>query len=113
LALRNEDVELDALLDREAVESDVRRIVEDFNRRIIEARRQLLGGPPVVTQTRDVDEAVQAWRRRREDRRARQREARPATGQERGQADPAAGRAARRARWLRRRLRRTTRRTGP
>ena len=55
LQLRKDDAELDDLLDREATEKQVRTVVEDFNRRIIEARRQLQGGPPVVTPTRDVD----------------------------------------------------------
>ena len=36
-------------------ESDVREYVDDFNRRVIDARRQLQGGPPVVTPTRDVE----------------------------------------------------------
>ena len=65
LALRKEDAELDALLDREATERDVRRILEDFNRRIIEARRQLQGGPPVVTPTREVEVEIARWRERR------------------------------------------------
>jgi hypothetical protein len=65
LQLRKEDAELDALLDREATEPQVRRLVEDFNRRVVEARRQLQGGPPVVTPTREVDEEVERWRRRR------------------------------------------------
>jgi hypothetical protein len=65
LQLRKDDTELDALLDREYAESAVRRLVEDFNRRIIEARRQLQGGPPVITKTRDVDAEVAAWRERR------------------------------------------------
>jgi hypothetical protein len=51
----------------------VRRVVEDFNRRVIEARRQLTGGPPVVTPTRDVDHEIQAWRERRAARRERAR----------------------------------------
>jgi hypothetical protein len=42
----------------------VRRTVEDFNKRVVEARRQLQGGPPVVTKTRDVDEEVERWRGR-------------------------------------------------
>ena len=62
LQLRKEDAELDALLDRETAEKQVRALVEDFNRRIVEARRQLQGGPPVVTPTRDVDEEVARWR---------------------------------------------------
>ena len=73
IGLRREDAELDALLDRETAETEVRRLVEDFNRRVVEARRQLQGGPPVVTPTRDVDAEVAAWRARREARRATQR----------------------------------------
>jgi hypothetical protein len=75
IALRREDAELDATLDREAREEGVRRVVDDFNRRVIEARRQLQGGPPVITKTRDLDAEVEAWRARRTARRdlARQR----------------------------------------
>jgi len=65
LQLRKDDAELDDLLDREATEKQVRALVEDFNRRIVEARRQLQGGPPVVTPTRDVDTEVGRWRERR------------------------------------------------
>jgi hypothetical protein len=68
LQLRKEDAELDELLDREATEKQVRTLVEDFNRRIVAARRQLQGGPPVVTPTRDVDAEVQRWRERRRER---------------------------------------------
>ena len=53
------------MLDREATEKQVRAVLEDFNRRIVEARRQLQGGPPVVTPTRDVDAEVERWRERR------------------------------------------------
>ena len=72
LTLRVESLELEANLDRMHRESEVREAVEDFNRRVIEARRQLLGGPPVVTPTRDAGDEVRAWRERRE---ARQRQA--------------------------------------
>ncbi len=65
LQLRKDDAELDALLDRESAEKVVREMVEGFNRRIVEARRQLQGGPPVVTPTRDVEAEVVAWRERR------------------------------------------------
>ena len=65
LSLRVEHAELDARLDELSREDDVRDHVEDFNRRVIEARRQLLGGPPVVTPTRDVNADVDAWRERR------------------------------------------------
>jgi hypothetical protein len=65
LSLRTEDAQLDARLDRLHRETDVRQVLEDFNTRVIEARRQLQGGPPVVTQLRDVDAEVAAWRDRR------------------------------------------------
>jgi hypothetical protein len=73
LALRKEDAELDAVLDRETTEDGVRRTVADFNRRVVEARRQLTGGPPVITPTRDADAEVAAWRARLLERRERQR----------------------------------------
>ena len=73
LALRREDAELDALLDREAAPEGVRTSVEDFNRRVVEARRQLQGGPPVITPPRDVEQEVEAWRQRRAERRRQQR----------------------------------------
>src|SRR4029453_12666013 len=72
LTLRVENAELEDRLDRMHRESEVREAVEDFNRRVVEARRQLLGGPPVGTPTRDPDGEVRAWRERRE---ARQRKA--------------------------------------
>jgi hypothetical protein len=87
LALRKEDAELQAALDREATEAGVRRYVEDFNRRVVEARRQLLGGPPVVTPTRDADAEVAAWAARREERRARQRERLAGKGSRTGSAE--------------------------
>ena len=65
LMLRVEAVELESRLDELAREDDVREALDDFNRRVIEARRQLLGGPPVVTPTRDVDAELAAWRERR------------------------------------------------
>jgi hypothetical protein len=68
LTLRSENQRLDERLDRAPSERAVREIVEDFNHRVIEARRQLLGGPPVVTRTRDVDAEIKAWRERRDSR---------------------------------------------
>ena len=65
IALRKEDAELDDRLDDITAESEVRRELEDFNKRVVETRRQLQGGPPVVTPTRDVDAEVAAWRGRR------------------------------------------------
>ncbi|MBS1698403.1 MAG: DUF1992 domain-containing protein [Actinobacteria bacterium] len=70
LTLRVEDAKLDDRLDGMSFEAEVRDALEDFNRRVIEARRQLLGGPPVVTPTRDVDAEVAAWRNRRAQRQA-------------------------------------------
>ncbi|MEJ1923664.1 J-domain-containing protein [Microbacterium sp. KHB019] len=78
ILLRNEDRELDASLDRLSREGDVREVLEDFNRRVIDARRQLMGGPPVVTKTRDVDAEIDAWRRRRAARAVAPRDAAPA-----------------------------------
>jgi DnaJ homologue, subfamily C, member 28, conserved domain len=68
ILLRKEDAELDTRLDGISAEKEVRRILEDFNARVVSARRQLLGGPPVVTATREVDAEVEAWRTRREER---------------------------------------------
>lgn len=65
IMLRNEDRALEGELDRLPREEDVREALEDFNRRVVDARRQLLGGPPVVTRTRDVDAEVRAWHERR------------------------------------------------
>ncbi|KTR08862.1 DUF1992 domain-containing protein [Curtobacterium luteum] len=69
-ALRKEDAELTDQLDTLTVEADVRDVLEDFNARVKEARRQLLGGPPVVTPLRDVEAELRAWRDRREARAA-------------------------------------------
>lgn len=65
LILRSENAAFADRIDDMTRESEVREYIEDFNRRIIAARRQLLGGPPVVTPTRDVDAEVSGWRARR------------------------------------------------
>lgn len=65
LTLRTEDAGLDDRLDSLHREQDVRAAIDDFNLRVKEARRQLLGGPPVITQLRDPDHEVRAWRERR------------------------------------------------
>lgn len=65
LALRTENARLDGVLDDEATPAGVRRVLEDFNARIIEARRQLQGGPPVITPLRDIDQELYAWQQRR------------------------------------------------
>lgn len=65
LTLRTEDAAMDEDLDALGSEEAVREHLESFNRRVIEARRQLLGGPPVVTPTRDIDVEVERWAQRR------------------------------------------------
>jgi hypothetical protein len=76
LTLRTEDAQLDERLDSAASEEAVRGMLTDFNSRIIEARRQLQGGPPVVTRPRDVESEVGRWRERRDSRYRRYAEAR-------------------------------------
>ena len=71
LQLRVEHAELHERVDALSREQDVREYVEDFNGRVKHARLQLLGGPPVVTPTCDVDAEVSAWAARRAERRAR------------------------------------------
>lgn len=65
LMLRTEHAELDTRLDDLRTEVEVRDYLEDFNARVIEARRQLRGGPPVVTPTVDVSERTAEWHERR------------------------------------------------
>jgi hypothetical protein len=65
ILLRTEDAELDARLDAQYSANQVREILEDFNARVIDARRQLQGGPPVVTKTRNIELEVQRWQERR------------------------------------------------
>lgn len=43
-------------------ESSVREAVAELNERIRDARRGLVGGPPVVLRTLDADEVVRVWR---------------------------------------------------
>lgn len=65
LTLRTENSGLDARLAAATSEKEIREILNDFNARVIAARRQLEGGPPVVTPTRDIDGEIDAWQRRR------------------------------------------------
>lgn len=65
LTLRVEDQHFQATLDQLPSAALVREHVEDFNSRIVEARRQLLGGPPVITALRDTSAEVLAWQQRR------------------------------------------------
>ena len=65
LQLRKDDAALEAELDRHSSERVGRELLEAFNARVVNARRQLQGGPPVITPTRDVEAEVAAWRARR------------------------------------------------
>ncbi|MCS5719151.1 DUF1992 domain-containing protein [Herbiconiux sp. CPCC 205763] len=69
LTLRTEDAALDDRIDAAGSERAVRELLTDFNRRVVDARRQLLGGPPVITPTRDIDLEVARWHERRAARR--------------------------------------------
>ena len=69
LQLRKDDAELDDRLDRHTSEAEVRREVEEFNARVMKARYTPMDGPPLITQPRDVEATVAAWRERREARR--------------------------------------------
>ena len=68
--LRKEEAELDARLDAIGFEAEVRRVLVDFNQRVVAARYRAPEGPPLVTMPRDVDETVAAWAARRAERRA-------------------------------------------
>lgn len=65
LTLRSENAGLQNRLDKMHHENDVRDALNDFNQRVIGARRQLQGGPPVVTPTCDVNAEVADWKERR------------------------------------------------
>ena len=69
LQLRADDAALDGRLDELVRDDDVRREVDEFNRRVLRARYLPAEGPPLITQPRDADEAVAAWSARREERR--------------------------------------------
>jgi hypothetical protein len=90
LQLRKDDAELDAHLDTLPTAVQVREALEEFNARVLKARYTPVDGPPLITQTRDVEAEVAAWRERRT-------AARPVQGQGRDEtAKP------RRRRWFRR-----------
>ncbi len=63
--LRKDDAELDDLLDKQATEDGARKIVEEFNERVIAARYGAPEGPPLITMPRDVDATLAARRERR------------------------------------------------
>ncbi|MDT9595302.1 DUF1992 domain-containing protein [Nocardioides zeae] len=96
LALRTEDAELDARLDRLASPDEVRRAVTEFNDRVRRALYGNPGGPPLVTRQRDVDDEVHRWWERRESRRRLAAERARAERQEAERTQPT------RRRWFRR-----------
>ncbi|WP_026531323.1 DUF1992 domain-containing protein [Haematomicrobium sanguinis] len=65
LQLRVEDKNLPTTLDALGSETQVREHLDDFNARVKEAKLQLMGGPPVLTDPKDIDAEVQAWKERR------------------------------------------------
>jgi Domain of unknown function (DUF1992) len=65
LALRKESQQLTEHVLTLRTEQAVRDYLEDFNSRVLEARRIPVDGPPVVVRTVDVDEMVETWRERR------------------------------------------------
>jgi len=71
LQLRKDDAELDARVDSLHTVAEVREEVEEFNARVIKARYTPVDGPPLITQPRDVEAEVEAWRARRSAQRAR------------------------------------------
>jgi len=89
LMLRVEHAELNDRLDRMFSENEVRAALADFNARVVEARRQLLGGPPVVTPLREVEAEVTAWRERRARRELTARREREQASEREAQAKPA------------------------
>ncbi|TQL66786.1 uncharacterized protein DUF1992 [Nocardioides albertanoniae] len=63
--LRKDDAALDDLLDKQTSDDGARKIVEEFNERVIAARYGAPEGPPLITMPRDVDATLEAWRERR------------------------------------------------
>jgi hypothetical protein len=66
LRVRKEAEDLMRTLATKSSEWSVRQTVTDLNERIVQARRGLVDGPPVVLDTFDVDEVVEEWRRTRQ-----------------------------------------------
>jgi Domain of unknown function (DUF1992) len=102
LQLRKDDAELDAGLDRHTAESEVRRMLEEFNARVMHARYTPVDGPPLVTMPREVDGEIDAWRERRLDRRRAAEAERAAAAAERAAAAGSTRDQSTRRRWFRR-----------
>jgi hypothetical protein len=65
IALRKEAQEALAAASRAGSEAQVRRIVADINRKIVEGNRKAASGPPLNLMPFDVERVVRAWRERR------------------------------------------------
>lgn len=85
IQVRKDDAALDAKLDQLSSETAVRREIEQFNERVIQARYQLPAGPPLTTMPREIEDTVAAWSDRRASRAEEARKkAVEATAHERG-----------------------------
>jgi DnaJ homologue, subfamily C, member 28, conserved domain len=65
IALRKEVEEALLAASRAGSEDQVRRIVADINRKILEGNRKAASGPPLNLMPFDVDRVVRTWRERR------------------------------------------------
>jgi hypothetical protein len=65
LLLRKETVEIADTVADCVTEEQVREIVLDLNKRIVDARRRGIDGPNIVIPNVDVDRVVRGWRERR------------------------------------------------
>ena len=64
MALRKEAEDALEAAARAGSEDEVRRIVADINRRIVEGNRKAASGPPLNLAPFDVERVVQRWRER-------------------------------------------------
>lgn len=62
--LRLDDAALDSELDAVFAEDEARRLVVEFNQRVLAARYGAPSAIPLVTQTRDVESTLAAWHQR-------------------------------------------------
>ena len=65
IALRKEAEEALLAASRAGSEAQVRRIVADINRKILEGNRKAASGPPLNLMPFDVERVVRSWRERR------------------------------------------------
>jgi hypothetical protein len=65
IALRKEAEDALAAASQAGSEDEVRRIMADINRKILEGNRKAASGPPLNLTRFDVDRVVRTWRERR------------------------------------------------